>query len=207
MKTSSCLRSRLDFSTTQEYDKEFASKIQCERFRWHNFQWLEIMTGQTYYEEEETDEDYLDPHYLHMAAELYDNPELYYEMQNQLESAHGGGGVGIEPSSTAYAEYGDGMPYTDRQVLSPQQYAMLMNSMQDPLAMYASTLVASSPVRRNVDTEVDYGGDNTLGDITLGDSVYGETLEYADHPAFAMMSTGYPSSVASPHRPAARTGF
>ena len=49
-----------------------------------------MMMGETLYEEEEQDEDYLDPSYLHPTAELYDNPELYFEMQSQLEGAHSG---------------------------------------------------------------------------------------------------------------------
>ncbi len=83
------------FPPTQECDPDFAVKVQAEKFRWHNFQWLEIMTGQALYEEEEEeDEDYLDPRYLHVAEELYEDPELYYEMQSQLESAHGALGPG-----------------------------------------------------------------------------------------------------------------
>ena len=66
----------------QECDPELALKIKHERFRWHNFQWLEMVTGETLYQEVEEPEDYLDPHYLHTAAELY-------EMQNQLDSSHG----------------------------------------------------------------------------------------------------------------------
>lgn len=66
---------------TQECDPELALKIKHERFRWHNFQWLEMITGETvFHEEQEPDEDYLDTHYLHTAAELYD-------MQSQLEES------------------------------------------------------------------------------------------------------------------------
>lgn len=70
-------------STPQECDPQLALKIKLERFRWHNFQWLEMMAGESFYQEgEESDDDYLDPHYLQTAAELY-------EMQNQLDASHG----------------------------------------------------------------------------------------------------------------------
>ena len=90
----------------QEYDADLAQKVKHERFRWHNFQWLETMTGETLYEEEadELDEDYLDPSFLHTAAELYNNPDLYYEMQSQIEAAHTHGhGLLYPPSGVAGA--------------------------------------------------------------------------------------------------------
>ena len=175
----------------QEYDDNLAQKVKHERFRWHNFQWLEMTTGESLYEEEvdELDEDYLDPSFLHTAAELYNNPDLYYEMQSQLESAHGhapqgtpgmgsmsgypfgedddyyydGVGMGdegvsrtrtfinaysgprqqqLQPWSEEYA-MADHDDEIDQNTLSPRQYALLMQSMQEPLAMYASTLDSS----------------------------------------------------------------
>ena len=141
-----------------------------------------MTTGESLFEEEtdELDEDYLDPSYLHAAAELYDNPDLYYEMQSKLESAHGHThshtpprgpsgmrGYHFEDESDYYCagasgEYvsrargftdlrsGPGQQHlhwneddADENALSPGQYALLMQSMQEPLAMYASTLDSS----------------------------------------------------------------
>ena len=208
---------------SQEYDDTLAQKIKNERFRWHNFQWLEMTTGESLYEEEtdDLDEDYLDPSFLHTAAELYNNPDLYYEMQSQLESAHGGhthshapqggsmmGGPGMsagypfggEESDYFYdgmmlgaSSVGEGVsrartfigansgsrqqqhqPWNteefanhyndddenDENTLSPRQYALLMQSMQEPLAMYASTL--DSSYRDDDDLETGYGAGDGL---------------------------------------------
>lgn len=167
-----------------------------------------MTTGESLYEEEvdDLDEDYLDPSFLHTAAELYNNPDLYYEMQSQLESAHGGhthhshaphGPGGLGRGMSAGYPFGDESDYyydggmamgggvddrartfigansssgprqhqqqqqqpwsfsadefanhhdddeIDENTLSPRQYALLMQSMQEPLAMYASTLDSS----------------------------------------------------------------
>ena len=181
---------------SQEYDDTLAQKIKHERFRWHNFQWLEMTTGESLYEEEadDLDEDYLDPSFLHTVAELYNNPDLYYEMQSQLEVANGGhthshapqgvmegpgmsgypfgeesdyyydgmvgGGEGVsrtrnfigvnaglrqqQPWNTEeFANHPHDVDEIDENTLSPRQYALLMQSMQEPLAMYASTLDSS----------------------------------------------------------------
>jgi len=171
------------------------------------------MTGETLYEEEEQDEDYLDPSYLHTAAELYDNPELYFEMQSQWEGAHG-------PSGHAHmhSQYGNpiftlqdsallsdnflelsyhgarqdaspipGNSAAESLELSPRQYSMLLDSMQDPLAMHASshtgTGKSSSDPQEMFNVSPVYGGAD---------------MDYIDHPAFAMMNIGYPSSTYSP---------
>lgn len=47
------------------------------------------MTGKALFKDEDVDEDYLDPHILHTAADLFESPELYYEIQYQLENANG----------------------------------------------------------------------------------------------------------------------
>ena len=59
-------------------------RVKTNRFRWHNCSWLEIVTGESLYEEEdeedeEEDEDYLD--LLHSAAEL-DEPDYFYSSQD-----------------------------------------------------------------------------------------------------------------------------
>lgn len=64
---------------TQEEDTELGQRIKSERFRWHNCDWLEMVTGESLYEEEEDqeDEDHFDHYLLHSAAEL-DNPDYFY---------------------------------------------------------------------------------------------------------------------------------
>ena len=214
------------------------------------------MTGETLYEDEDTDEDYLDPHYLHTAAELlYDNPDLYYEMQSQIESAHGHGGavpvpvpVEMEPGlhmhvADGYDRYGNpifaddwpvliagsddygkpstyglhppyegGVSSSPSAGLSPQQYAMLMNSMQDPLAMYSSSLAGVPEDMRGSGVEPSSSAELDIGEGYAGmySPVYGESLDYDDHPAFAMAGTGYPTQRVphpSPRGPPSRTGF
>ncbi|CAI8055976.1 Kinesin-associated protein 3 [Geodia barretti] len=62
-----------------EEDSELGQRVKTNRFRWHNCNWLEIVTGESLYEEEdeeeEEDEDYLD--LLRSAAEL-DEPDYFY---------------------------------------------------------------------------------------------------------------------------------
>ena len=142
------------------------------------------MTGETLYEEEadELDEDYLDPSFLHTAAELYNNQDLFYEMQSQIESTHGhhvphpammvmsgyphgmdeedlynydSGGMpsrartfsNAHPMASHQQDWSEEFAMVDEErdqtTLSPRQYALLMQSMQEPLAMYASTLDSS----------------------------------------------------------------
>ena len=48
-----------------------------------------MTTGESFFQEgDEADEGYLDPHYLHTAAELHTAADLY-DMQNQLDASHG----------------------------------------------------------------------------------------------------------------------
>lgn len=181
-----------------------------------------MMTGETLYEEEEQDEDYLDPSYLHTAAELYDNPELYFEMQSQWEDAHGPSGHAHMHSqygnpiftlqdsaflsdSTDFATIKDtgsyhgarhdvspipGSSAAESLELSPQQYSMLLNSMQDPLAMHTSSHMGTG--KSSSDPQEMFSVSPVYG---------GADMDYSDHPAFAMMNIGYPSSTYSPsHR-------
>lgn len=66
---------------SQEEKTELGQRIKSERFRWHNRNWLEMVTGECLYEDEESeeDEDYL--YFLHSAAEL-DNPDYFYGVPN-----------------------------------------------------------------------------------------------------------------------------
>lgn len=58
------------------HSPEYSERVKAERFKQHNCQWVEIVTGKSVYDEDdyEEDEDYMDPYYLHMANELY-SPE------------------------------------------------------------------------------------------------------------------------------------
>lgn len=60
---------------------EFAQRVKSVKFCYYNRQWLETVTGQSFIEERDADEDYMDPYYLQMAAELY-SPELLYELES-----------------------------------------------------------------------------------------------------------------------------
>lgn len=67
------------FLIQQEFDEEWAKRIQLEKFRWHNSQWLEMV--ETRQAEDFSDgymypDDSLDP-YLH-DADILDRPDLFY---------------------------------------------------------------------------------------------------------------------------------
>ncbi|KAJ8300672.1 hypothetical protein KUTeg_022191 [Tegillarca granosa] len=64
-----------------EFDEDWAKKIQLEKFRWHNSQWLEMV--ETRQIEDMGDpymyppEDGYDPGYL-QDADILDRPDLFY---------------------------------------------------------------------------------------------------------------------------------
>ena len=194
---------------------DLAKKIIHERFRWHNFQWLELMTGESLYEEEnqEIDEDYLDPRYLHTAAELYDS-DLYYEMQSQLESAHGSGGYHMEVGRNVDIEDDVDFPGAEDGALSSMQYPMMMNPIPEHLSMYTGGMTGS---------RMEYGDEREVVsegfeeyDTQYGRGLYGSGSrydgahimeDYSDHPAFANMSTHEYDSVTAVSRPPTRYGF
>ena len=60
---------------TQEYDEEWARKIQAEKFRWHNSQWLEMI--ETRLQMDENDALYGDDGPF-MDGDLLDRPDLFY---------------------------------------------------------------------------------------------------------------------------------
>uniref|UniRef100_A0A0B7B0K7 Kinesin-associated protein 3 n=1 Tax=Arion vulgaris TaxID=1028688 RepID=A0A0B7B0K7_9EUPU len=65
-----------------EFDEEWAKKIQLEKFRWHNSQWLEMVESRQVDEFADSvymypDESGLDP-YLR-DADILDRPDLFYE--------------------------------------------------------------------------------------------------------------------------------
>ena len=184
------------------------------------------MTGESLYEEEnqEIDEDYLDPRYLHTAAELYDS-DLYYEMQSQLESAHGSGGYHMEvgrnvdieedidfPGMASYGRHTE--PGAENGPLSSMQCPMMMNPIPEPLSMYAGGMPGS---------RMEYGDERqavTEGfeeyDTQYARGLYGSGLrydgahmmeDYSDHPAFASMGTHEYDAVTTVSRPPTRYGF
>ena len=188
-----------------------------------------MMTGESLYEEEnqEIDEDYLDPHYLHTAAELYDT-DLYYEMQSQLEGAHGTGvpggyhmeigrNVDIEDDvdfpgmGAAHGRYQD--PGTEDSALASVQYPMLMGSVQDPLSMYMTgSRMEYGGERQSVpegfeeyDT-MDYYSRGLYGSGSRYDSAH-LIEDYSDHPAFADMSAHEHGDIGAASRPPTRYGF
>ncbi|PVD22006.1 hypothetical protein C0Q70_17809 [Pomacea canaliculata] len=68
-----------------EFDEEWAKRIQLEKFRWHNSQWLEMV--ETRQAEDFSDgymypDDSLDP-YLH-DADILDRPDLFYAPDGHL---------------------------------------------------------------------------------------------------------------------------
>ena len=71
----------------QEYDDEWARKIQLEKFRWHNSQWLEMVETQ---QEEEEPTPFADDGYgpyIH-DADILDRPELFYGQNPGMHYVH-----------------------------------------------------------------------------------------------------------------------
>uniref|UniRef100_A0A8D2LBQ6 Kinesin associated protein 3 n=1 Tax=Varanus komodoensis TaxID=61221 RepID=A0A8D2LBQ6_VARKO len=61
-----------------EYDEEWAKKIQSEKFRWHNSQWLEMVESRQMDENEQFlyGDDRVEP-YIH-EGDILERPDLYY---------------------------------------------------------------------------------------------------------------------------------
>uniref|UniRef100_K7G3A4 Kinesin associated protein 3 n=1 Tax=Pelodiscus sinensis TaxID=13735 RepID=K7G3A4_PELSI len=61
-----------------EYDEEWAKKIQSEKFRWHNSQWLEMVESRQMDENEQClyGDDRIEP-YIH-EGDILERPDLYY---------------------------------------------------------------------------------------------------------------------------------
>lgn len=62
----------------QEYDEEWAKKIQSEKFRWHNSQWLEMVESRQMDDSEQYlyGDDRIEP-YIH-EGDILERPDLYY---------------------------------------------------------------------------------------------------------------------------------
>ncbi|XP_038613911.1 kinesin-associated protein 3 isoform X3 [Tachyglossus aculeatus] len=67
-----------------EYDEEWAKKIQSEKFRWHNSQWLEMVESRQMDESEQFlyGDDRIEP-YIH-EGDILERPDLYYSSDGLL---------------------------------------------------------------------------------------------------------------------------
>ncbi|GCB67372.1 hypothetical protein scyTo_0008041 [Scyliorhinus torazame] len=83
MPTSS-LKSCNMFKFRQEYDEEWAKKIQSEKFRWHNSQWLEMVENRQMDESEPCiyGDDGIET-YIH-EGDILERPDLFYNADGLL---------------------------------------------------------------------------------------------------------------------------
>uniref|UniRef100_A0A674INN2 Kinesin-associated protein 3 n=1 Tax=Terrapene triunguis TaxID=2587831 RepID=A0A674INN2_9SAUR len=67
-----------------EYDEEWAKKIQSEKFRWHNSQWLEMVESRQMDESEQYlyGDDCIEP-YIH-EGDILERPDLYYNSDGMI---------------------------------------------------------------------------------------------------------------------------
>lgn len=71
----------------QEYDEEWAKKIQSEKFRWHNSQWLEMVESRQMDESEQYlyGDDRIEP-YIH-EGDILERPDLFYSSGKMITKA------------------------------------------------------------------------------------------------------------------------
>ncbi|MEJ1270265.1 kinesin-associated protein 3 [Cricetulus griseus] len=69
-----------------EYDEEWAKKIQSEKFRWHNSQWLEMVESRQMDESEQYlyGDDRIEP-YIH-EGDILERPDLFYNADGLIAS-------------------------------------------------------------------------------------------------------------------------
>ncbi|XP_058430480.1 kinesin-associated protein 3 isoform X4 [Marmota monax] len=69
-----------------EYDEEWAKKIQSEKFRWHNSQWLEMVESRQMDESEQYlyGDDRIEP-YIH-DGDILERPDLFYSSDGLIAS-------------------------------------------------------------------------------------------------------------------------
>uniref|UniRef100_A0A8C7BWS9 Kinesin associated protein 3 n=1 Tax=Neovison vison TaxID=452646 RepID=A0A8C7BWS9_NEOVI len=69
-----------------EYDEEWAKKIQSEKFRWHNSQWLEMVESRQLDESEQYlyGDDRIEP-YIH-EGDILERPDLFYNSDGLIAS-------------------------------------------------------------------------------------------------------------------------
>lgn len=125
----------------------------------------------------------------------------------------------LDGMATAYSPYpllpqnpgGSGMEQLEggSSALSPQQYAMLMTSMQDPLAMYSTSLPGQDRAPANQFDPLEmYGGQPYNISPTYSGGVVGGRGQDEEgpagedsHPVFTMMSSTYPPKAPLAHQP------
>lgn len=84
-----CSYQSINLSTfQQEYDEEWAKKIQSEKFRWHNSQWLEMVESRQMDENEQYlyGDDRIEP-YIH-EGDILERPDLYYNAGKDEANIH-----------------------------------------------------------------------------------------------------------------------
>ena len=204
----------------QEHNPALGERIRDEKFRWHNYQWIEMMTGETLYEEtdEEEDEDYLDCHLLHSTADI-DNPDYYNVPENLLTASsmypHTQGTVPhSSPYSVAEAEmgmlYGAGLQGAKntlhnefvrshlRNSLASSSPGMLLGSVQEDeehLSPQHYSMLMEDPLDMYTaslgDTSADVDGQLYRG--SLHDDLGMSSSLYAsgEHPSFRRASRGH----------------
>ncbi|MGH0134230.1 UNVERIFIED_CONTAM: hypothetical protein FKN15_003743 [Acipenser sinensis] len=71
---------------SQEYDEQWAKKIQSEKFRWHNSQWLEMVENRQMDEGEPYmyGDDGIEP-YIH-EGDILERPDLFYSADGMIPS-------------------------------------------------------------------------------------------------------------------------
>ena len=114
-------------------------KVKSNRFRWHNCNWLEKVTGESFYEEEEEESDgdkdeeyFLDHYLLHSAAE-FDNLDDFYDAP---ESTMLMGDNGLAMSAQQYYSQVEG------------------SAMQPPVAYYDPHPLQNSPYHASIEHAV-----------------------------------------------------
>ncbi|KAK2084755.1 Kinesin-associated protein 3 [Saguinus oedipus] len=84
-----------------EYDEEWAKKIQSEKFRWHNSQWLEMVESRQMDESEQYlyGDDRIEP-YIH-EGDILERPDLFYNSVNLILKTLTSSGHGLIASEGA----------------------------------------------------------------------------------------------------------
>lgn len=72
-----------DVLNFQEFDETWAKKIQMEKFRWHNSQWLDMVESRQMEDEGLMYSDDVLGAYI-QDADILDHPELFYNAAGNL---------------------------------------------------------------------------------------------------------------------------
>lgn len=111
---------------------EWATKIQAEKFRWHNSQWLEMVTQHQMEDQgyDDLDEDgFMSPHdmLLHMPDDYLDSYPDFYN-QEELHDPDSYGAVGVPTGYNRAFEFGfaeergDDYGIDERMALEEQEF-------------------------------------------------------------------------------------